>query len=149
MPKRSAGLLLFRRAPELEVLLAHPGGPLWVRKDEWTVPKGEYAPDEEPLAAAYREFTEEIGVAPPDGEPLLLGEITQKGGKIVVCWALEGDLDTSLVVSNTFTMTWAGRVQEFPEIDRAEWFSVEVARTKLKAAQAPFLDRLMQQLGLT
>lgn len=146
VPKRSAGLLLYRYTRTLEVLLAHPGGPLWAKKDQWTVPKGEYTADEEPLAAAYREFAEELGSAPPAGEPIPLGEVTQKSGKLVTCWGLAGDLDASLVVSNTFTMRWAGRVQQFPEVDRAEWFSAAAARSKLMPAQVPFLDRLAAQL---
>ncbi|MCW2601620.1 MAG: hydrolase [Frankiales bacterium] len=147
MPRTSAGLLLFRRTPGLEVLLAHPGGPLHARKDIWGVPKGEYTDEEEPLAAAYREYTEEIGIAPPDGEPLPLGEITQKGGKHVLAWALEGDLDTTQVRSNTFGMQWQGRWQEFPEIDRAQWFPLDEARRKIRAAQEPFLDRLQAALA--
>ncbi|MCW2501434.1 MAG: hydrolase [Frankiales bacterium] len=142
MPKRSAGLLLFRRRPDLQVLLAHPGGPLHAGKDVWTVPKGEYDDTEEPLAAAYREYGEEIGVAPPDGDPLPLGEVTQKSGKRVVAWGLEGDLDTSEVTSNLFGMQWHGRWQEFPEVDRAEWFDLATARGKIMQAQEPFLDRL-------
>lgn len=146
MPRRSAGLLLFRRAQVLEVLLAHPGGPLHAHKDVWTVPKGEYTDEEEPLAAAYREYGEEIGVAPPEGDPLDLGEITQKGGKRVVAWALEGDLDVAEVHSNLFGMRWQGRWQEFPEIDRAQWFTVEAARGKINPRQEPFLDRLLDLL---
>lgn len=145
--KRSAGLLLFRRSPGLQVLLAHPGGPLHARKDVWTVPKGEYGEDEAPLAAAYREWAEEIGSPAPDGDPLLLGEVTQKSGKRVVAWALEGDLDPATVSSNLFGMTWQGRWQEFPEIDRAEWFDLPQARAKIMPAQAPFLDRLLDLLG--
>jgi predicted NUDIX family NTP pyrophosphohydrolase len=149
MAKRSAGLLLYRHTPEgLEVLLAHPGGPLHARKDVWGVPKGEYAEDEEPRAAAYREYAEEIGHAPPDSDPLDLGEITQKGGKKVLAWAVEGDLDPSLVQSNLFGMTWQGRWQEFPEIDRAAWFDLRTARTKVLPAQEPFLDRLLDLLSL-
>ena len=144
MAKRSAGLLLFRRTPDgLEVLLAHPGGPLHARKDVWGLPKGEYTDDEEPRAAAYREYAEEIGHAPPDGDPLELGEITQKGGKKVLAWAVEGDLDPALVQSNLFGMTWQGRWQEYPEIDRAAWFPLEAARAKILPAQEPFLDRLL------
>jgi predicted NUDIX family NTP pyrophosphohydrolase len=144
MAKRSAGLLLFRRGPSgIEVLLAHPGGPLHAHKDIWGVPKGEYPEEEEPLVAAYREYAEEIGHTPPDGEPIALGEITQKGGKKVLAWALEGDLDPATVSSNLFGMVWQGRWQEFPEIDRAEWFSVEAARVKIRPAQEPFLDRLL------
>jgi predicted NUDIX family NTP pyrophosphohydrolase len=106
VPKRSAGLLLYRTSPDLQVLLVHPGGPFFARKDDgvWSVPKGEYEPDEDPLAAARREFAEELGTAPPDGEPIDLGEITQRAGKIVTAWALEGDLDVAAVVSNTFEM---------------------------------------------
>ncbi len=150
MPRRSAGLLLFRRRPALEVLLAHPGGPLFATRDVWGIPKGEYDETEPALAAAYREFAEELGSAPPDGDPLPLGEIRQKGGKLVTAWAVEGDLDPTLVVSNLFTMTWpprSGRLQEFPEIDRAQWFGVEVARAKILPAQEPFLDRLVDALG--
>jgi predicted NUDIX family NTP pyrophosphohydrolase len=148
VPKRSAGLLLYRRTgPSLQVLLAHPGGPLHARKDVWGLPKGLYDESETPLAAAYREFTEEIGIAPPDGDPLPLGEITQKGGKRVLAWALEGDLDPAEVLSNTFGMVWQGRWQEFAEVDRAEWFPIEQARDKILPAQAPFLDRLLEQLS--
>lgn len=145
--KRSVGLLLFRRTSGLEVLLAHPGGPLHAHKDVWTVPKGEYGEDEQPLAAAYREWAEEIGVPVPAGTPLPLGEVVQKGGKRVLAWALEGDLDPALVSSNLFGMTWQGRWQEFPEVDRAEWFDVPLARAKVLPAQEPFLDRLVSLLG--
>lgn len=147
MPKRSAGLLLFRRTPALEVLLAHPGGPLHAHKDVWTVPKGEYGDDEQPLAAAYREYAEEIGQPPPEGSPLPLGEVTQKSGKRVVAWALEGDLDPDQVRSNVFRMRWQGRWQEFPEIDAARWFALDRARTKIMPAQEPFLDRLAALVG--
>ncbi|MFF0447876.1 NUDIX domain-containing protein [Streptomyces sp. NPDC004609] len=146
--KRSAGLLLFRgRGTGTEVLIGHMGGPIWARRDEraWSFPKGEYTPDEEPMAAARREFEEELGLAPPEGEWLPLGENRQSSGKTVTLWALEGDLDTALVVPGTFTMEWpprSGRVQEFPEIDRAEWAGVTVARGKLVEAQLVFLDRL-------
>ena len=149
VPKRSAGLLLYRRAPELEVLLVHPGGPFFAKKDDgvWSVPKGEYEPDEDPLAAAVREFEEELGSPPPAGERIDLGEIKQRAGKIVTAWAVEGDIDASAVVSNTFEMEWpprSGRTAEFPEIDRAEWFDLTTARTKILAAQQPFLDRLAE-----
>ncbi|MGB8649880.1 MAG: NUDIX domain-containing protein [Mycobacteriales bacterium] len=145
--RRSAGLLLFRRSsPGVEVLLAHPGGPLHARKDVWTIPKGEYGDDEEPLAAAYREYAEEIGVAPPAGPPIPLGTIRQKGGKEVIAWAVEGDLDVTQVRSNLFGMQWQGRWQEFPEVDRAEWFAVAQARATLLPAQEPFLDRLLAAL---
>ena len=146
MPKRSAGLLLYRRSPELQVLLALPGGPLHAGKDVWTVPKGEYDDSEEPLAAAYREWAEELGSVPPAGEPLPLGEVVQKSGKRVVAWALEGDLDADGIVSNTFTMVWRGREQAFPEIARAQWMALDEARRRIMPAQAPLLDRLEQHL---
>ena len=144
MPKRSAGVLLWRRSPDLQVLLAHPGGPLYVRKDAgaWTLPKGEPEPDEELLAAAYREFAEELGVAPPDGDPLPLGTVRYKSGKVVTAWALEGDLDVTTLKPGLFEMAWRGRVQMFPEVDRAEWFAPAEGRVKLLPAQVPFLDRL-------
>ena len=154
MPRRSAGILLFRTsaAGEFEVLLAHTGGPLWARRDEgaWSVPKGEYEPDEQPLAAALREYAEEIGSPPPDGVPLPLGEVSQRNGKIVTAWALEGDLDVMTVQSNTFEMEWpprSGRLQSFPEIDRAEWFTLERARLRMISGQAPLLDRLVEAVA--
>ena len=147
---RSAGLLLYRvRDGKPEVLLGHMGGPFWARKDEraWSIPKGEYGDDEDPLAAARREFAEETGSAPPDGEALALGEVRQSGGKRVVAWALEGDLDPATVRSNTFVMEWpprSGVQREFPEVDRAEWFAVDAARQKLVPAQVELLDRLVE-----
>jgi predicted NUDIX family NTP pyrophosphohydrolase len=129
-----------------EVLLVHPGGPFWARKDAgaWSIPKGEYADDEDPLACARREFEEELGaVAPAELTPL--GEVRQKSGKRVTAWAAEGDLDAAAIRSNTFTMEWpprSGREQEFPEIDRAEWFPLDEARERINPAQAAFLDRL-------
>ena len=143
MKKRSAGLLLFRRSPALEVLLAHPGGPFWAHKDAgaWSLPKGELHPGEEPLAAARREFAEELGAPPPAGEPVALGEVTQKSGKVVVAWALEGDFDPARLRSNLVPGT------TFPEIDRVAWLSVDGARAKLNPAQAAFLDRLLAALG--
>jgi predicted NUDIX family NTP pyrophosphohydrolase len=149
VPRRSAGLLLYRRNPDIEVLLVHPGGPFFAKKDDgvWSIPKGEYEPGEDPLAAAVREFEEELGSRPPDGERIDLGEVKQRGGKIVTAWAVEGDIDTVAVVSNTFAMEWpprSGRTAEFPEIDRAEWFDLPTARTKILAAQEPFLDRLAE-----
>ena len=147
--RRSAGLLLFRRGGAgLEVLLAHPGGPLWARRDAgaWTVPKGEYGPDEEAVAAARREFAEEMGrPAPPSAELIELGEVRQRGGKIVTAWAAESDFDPSGVTSNTFEMEWpprSGTRRSFPEIDRAQWFDLPTAREKILPAQAEFLDRL-------
>jgi predicted NUDIX family NTP pyrophosphohydrolase len=145
---RSAGLLLYREGPDgREVLLVHPGGPFWTRRDQgaWSIPKGAYASDEEPLAGARREFEEELGTAPPDGDVLDLGEITQKGGKRVHAWALAGDLDVSKATSNTFAVEWpprSGQFRQFPEVDRAEWFSLEVARQKINPAQAELIDRL-------
>jgi predicted NUDIX family NTP pyrophosphohydrolase len=149
----SAGLLLYRRREgTLEVLLVHPGGPLWARRDEgaWSIPKGEYVEGEEdPLAAARREFAEELGSPPPDSEAVDLGEIRQKSGKRVRAWALEGDLDTAHITSNTFAMQWpprSGRMQEFPEVDRAEWFPLSEARQRINPAQAALLDRLAETL---
>jgi predicted NUDIX family NTP pyrophosphohydrolase len=148
--KRSAGLLLFRvRDGELEVLLAHMGGPFWARKDEhaWSIPKGEYPPDEDPLTAARREFTEELGAPPPDGPVLELGEVRQSGGKSVTVWAVEDEFDPAAAVSNTFELEWpphSGRMQTFPEVDRVAWFDLETARVKVVAAQAAFLDRLAE-----
>jgi predicted NUDIX family NTP pyrophosphohydrolase len=133
----------------LEVLLVHPGGPFWARRDlgAWSIPKGEYGPDEDPLAAARREFAEELGTAPPPGSAEDLGEVRQKSGKLVRAWALAGDLDVSTVNSNTFTLEWpprSGRRQEFPEVDRAEWFGLAAARRQITAAQVALLDRLQE-----
>lgn len=152
MVKRSAGLLLFRhRDGVLEVLLGHPGGPYFDRKDDgvWTIPKGEYEPDEEPLAAAYREFAEEIGCAPPNGDPVPLGQTVQSNGKVVTIWALAGDLDVTAICCNLFELEWpprSGRLQSFPELDRAAWFDLETARRKAFASQLPFFDRLREHL---
>ncbi|WP_020108562.1 NUDIX domain-containing protein [Nocardia sp. 348MFTsu5.1] len=151
MAKRSAGMLLFRRNDGLEVLIAHPGGPLWARKDEgaWSIPKGLYADDEEPLAAARREFAEEVGLAVPDGNVVELGEIKQPSGKLVTAFAVESDLDITDSVSNTFEMEWprgSGNTRSYPEVDKVEWFDVEAARDKLLKGQRPFLDRLIEQL---
>jgi predicted NUDIX family NTP pyrophosphohydrolase len=149
----SAGLLLYRRREgELEVFIAHMGGPYWARKDEhaWSIPKGEYSGDEEPLTAARREFEEEIGSPPPAGEPLELGEVRQSGGKRIVAYAIEGDFDPATVRSNLFTMEWpprSGRQAEFPEIDRAGWFDLATASVKLVKGQLPFVERLREQLG--
>jgi len=145
---RSAGILLYRGGGDaLEVLLVHPGGPLWARRDAgaWSIPKGEYGPQEDPLAAARREFAEELGVAPPEGEAASLGEVRQKSGKVVRAWALAGDLDVTVVQSNTFTLEWpprSGRLQEFPEVDRAQWLGLALAREKINPAQVALLDRL-------
>lgn len=148
MPKRSAGLMLFRRGEVgIEVLIAHPGGPFWARKDDgaWSIPKGEYTEDEEPLAAARREFVEELGLDVPAGEVTSLGEVKQSGGKVVTAFAIEADLDITDTVSNTFDMEWppkSGTMKAFPEVDRVAWFDVETAQVKLNKAQRPFLDRL-------
>jgi len=150
--KRSAGILLFRDSSgRLEVLLAHPGGPLWAKKDEgaWTIPKGEAHVDEEPLATARREFAEEIGYFPA-GEALTLGELRQPSGKVVEAWAVRGDFDPAQLVSNSFSMEWpprSKRMQEFPEVDRAAWFPLEEARAKLLKGQVGFLDRLERALA--
>jgi predicted NUDIX family NTP pyrophosphohydrolase len=129
------------------VLLVHPGGPFWARRDAgaWSIPKGEYQEGDDPRASALREFEEETGTALPPGDLVELGSVRQKGGKTVSAWAAEGDLDADAVRSNTFTMEWpprSGRTAEFPEIDRAAWFDVETAREKLVPAQAELLDRL-------
>ena len=148
MPATSAGILLYRRREgEVEVLLVHPGGPIWARRDAgaWSIPKGEYGTDEDPLAAARREFAEELGSAPPEGPVVDLGEIRQKAGKRVHAWAAAGELDASAIVSNTFELEWpprSGRTIEAPEVDRAEWFSFAAAREKINPAQAELLDRL-------
>ena|ERR1700754_954649 len=147
MAKRSAGILLYRRRPELEVLLVHPGGPFWTKKDlgAWSIPKGEHDEGEDARTCAIREFTEETGSAPSPGELEDLGTVKQKSGKVVQAWALEGDLDAAAVRSNMFSMQWpprSGRMQEFPEVDRAEWFSLSAARERINPAQAAFLDRL-------
>jgi len=150
--KKSAGLLMYRHGGDgsVQVLLAHPGGPFWRGKDEgaWTLPKGEYVPPEEALAAAQREFTEETGfpVTPPF---LPLGEITQKSGKRITAWAFSGDCDPAQLSCNTFELEWpprSGHKQDFPEVDRIEWFALDQARRKIIAAQVPFLDRLEQAL---
>lgn len=147
---------MFRKSPQgLEVLLAHPGGPYFRNKDEgaWTIPKGEATESEELLARAQIEFKEELGIAAPTLENwIALGSVKQKGGKIVQAWAFEGDCPTNFVaVSNTFDLEWpprSGRIQQFPEIDRAEFFSIEEARRKIKEAQIAFLDRLIEALGI-
>jgi predicted NUDIX family NTP pyrophosphohydrolase len=147
MARKSAGILLFRSTPSgLEVLLAHPGGPFWAKKDDgaWTIPKGEIGEDEEPLAAAKREFAEEMGVE-PDGRAHLLAPVRQAGGKIVHAWAMLGDFDPVRLKSNTFSMEWpprSGRRHEFPEVDRAAWFTLEEARRKISKGQLPLLAQL-------
>ncbi len=148
----SAGILLYRRQPRLQVLIGHLGGPLWSRRDAaaWSIPKGEYGPDETPLDAARREFTEELGLPVPEAELTELGTVTQRGGKQVTVWAAEADLDVEQVVPGTFSLVWpprSGRIQLFPELDRVAWCEPEVARPRLIAAQREFLDRLAQHLA--
>jgi predicted NUDIX family NTP pyrophosphohydrolase len=151
MPKQAAGILLFRRGPSgLQVLLAHPGGPLWTRKDDgaWTLPKGQFGDGELPLDAARREFEEEMGSAPM-GEFQPLGTLKQPSGKVIHAWAAESDFDVTKVKSNLFEMEWppkSGRTAEFPEVDRAGWFSIDEARRKILKGQQPFLDRLLALL---
>jgi predicted NUDIX family NTP pyrophosphohydrolase len=149
MPVVSAGLLVHRSTGGgvLEVLLVHPGGPLWSHRDDgaWSIPKGEVEGDGDPAATADREFAEELGSPPPTGPRIDLGSITQRGGKRVRAWAVAGDLDVTAVRSNTFEIEWprgSGRIRSFPEIDRAAWFTVAAARPKLIEAQGAFLDRL-------
>jgi predicted NUDIX family NTP pyrophosphohydrolase len=145
MGKQSAGILLYRGG---EVLLVHPGGPFWAKKDAgaWSIPKGEYEDGDDPRVAALREFEEELGSALPAGTELVeLGTVKQKSGKRITAYAAEGDLDADTISSNTFEMEWpprSGRMQAFPEVDRAGWFSIEEAREKLNPAQAEFLVRL-------
>jgi predicted NUDIX family NTP pyrophosphohydrolase len=149
----SAGILLYRPAGDaVEVLLVHPGGPFWAKKDAgaWSIPKGELGEGEEPLACALRELGEELGASFSllPGEPIELGSVRQKGGKVVHCWAAQGEFDPAGLRSNTFTMEWpprSGSEREFPEVDRAEWFVLERAREKINPAQAEFLDRLAQR----
>jgi predicted NUDIX family NTP pyrophosphohydrolase len=153
MARRSAGLLLYRRRDgAVELLLVHPGGPLWARRDAgaWSIPKGEVGEGEDPRAVALREFEEETGQPPPQGELVALGEVRQRGGKLVTAWAAAGDLDPAAITSNTFTLEWtprSGRRREFPEVDRAGWFDPATARDKLLAAQAELVDRLLAALG--
>ena len=151
--RRSAGILLYRAADGgIEVLLAHPGGPVWAKRHAgaWSIPKGEIEEGEEPWDVARREFEEETGHPAPNGASIELGEITQKGGKVVVAWALEGDLDPATAHSNTFPFAWppgSGRYITIPEIDRVEWFSPDDARVPLKETQHPFIDRLLVALS--
>jgi predicted NUDIX family NTP pyrophosphohydrolase len=152
MAKLSAGLLMFRRqADAIEALLVHPGGPFWAKKDlgAWSIPKGEYTEDEDPLAAALREFQEETGIR-PDGQFIPLGQIRQPGGKLVTAWAFAGDCDAAEIKSNLFSMEWpkgSGRMQQFPEVDRGEWFPLPDAQRKILKGQLGFLHRLAEHLG--
>ncbi|MFG6301732.1 MULTISPECIES: NUDIX domain-containing protein [Streptomyces] len=148
--RRSAGLLLHRPGVEgTEVLLGHMGGPFYARRDAgaWTIPKGEYDPAEPAWEAARREFEEELGLPPPEGEAVPLGEVRQAGGKVVTAWAVAADLDPATVAPGTFRMEWpprSGRIVEFPELDRVGWFPVDRAREVIVRAQAAFLDRLAE-----
>lgn len=150
--RQSAGILLYRyQSDQLQVLLVHPGGPLWEHKDFWQIPKGEVDDDEELLITAYREFHEETGSLPPEGELIELGS-AKSGSKVNYIWAIEGDFDTSTFTCNTFTMEWppkSGKMQEFPECDRAGWFDLATAKQKLFKTQVVFIDRLAQHMGDT
>lgn len=149
MPKLSAGLLLYRSVDGVvEVLIGHPGGPFWARKDEgaWSIPKGEYTEGEDPWTVAQREFEEELGKPPPAGSRIEFAPLKQPSGKVITAFAVRGDLDLAGTESNTFELEWpkgSGKVREFPEIDRAEWFSVAQARSKLLTGQRPLLDQLL------
>jgi predicted NUDIX family NTP pyrophosphohydrolase len=151
--KRSAGILLHRDREgdgARQVLLVHPGGPFWAKKDAgaWSIPKGEYEEGEDARACALREFAEELGTPPPEGELVDLGKVRQRGGKVVMAWALAGDADADAIRSNTFTLEWpprSGTMREFPEVDRAAWFTLDEARERILPAQAPLLDRLAER----
>src|SRR4051812_15331925 len=150
--KRSAGILLHRRRDgEREVLLVHPGGPFWAKKDAaaWSIPKGEYEPGEDPRTAAVREFTEELGSAPPPGEDVELGTVRQSSVKVVSAYARRAEFATAAISSNTIEIDWpprSGRTLRIPEVDRAEWFDIATARIKLVKGQVPLLDRLLEFL---
>ena len=152
MKKLSAGILMYKRSgSDLLLLLVHPGGPFWARKDlgAWSIPKGEYQEGEEPFSAAKREFQEELGVE-PSGEFLDLGELLQPSRKKVVAWAVEGDFAVEKLKSNTFELEWppkSGKKQSFPEVDRAEWFAPSAARRKILPGQSAFIDRLLVRIG--
>lgn len=155
MMKQSAGILLYRdRGQGIEVLLVHPGGPFWARKDAgaWSIPKGEFLEDEEPFIAAKREFSEELGLPAPDGPTVDLGSVQQSGSKTVFAWAIQSDLDVSVVVSNMFELEWppkSGDMKQFPEIDRAGWFTLDVAQTRIVKGQLPLLQKLADALQIT
>jgi predicted NUDIX family NTP pyrophosphohydrolase len=152
MAKRSAGLLLYRGSgPKLELLLVHPGGPFWTKKDDgaWSLPKGEYEPGEDSAAVARREFEEELGSPPPHGGLIELGELMQPSRKVIAAFAVEGNFDPAKLVSNHFEIEWppkSGRKQSFPEVDRAAWFAPAEAQKKIQPGQAPFIDRLLEIL---
>lgn len=155
MAKLSAGIVLYRlRGGALEIFLVHPGGPFWKNKDlgSWSIPKGEYEPDEDALSVAQREFEEEIGCAIPAGNLVPLGEIRQPSGKVVSAWALEGDCAAEPIHSNTFTLEWppkSGRLEEFPEVDRAGWFAYHAANEKVLPGQRGFLEKVALLVGYT
>lgn len=154
MKKLSAGLLLHRRSPstnQVEVLLVHPGGPFWEKKDNrsWSLPKGEYQPEDDAFETALREFREELGSAPPQAPVTPLGELRQPSGKVITAWAVETDFDADTVTSNTFEMEWpkgSGQTRTFPEVDRAAWLTVSTARQKILKGQEPFIDKLLVHL---
>ena len=153
MAKRSAGILLYRgKGAGLELLLVHSGGPFWAKKDlgAWWIPKGEYQEGEDPLAVARREFEEELGSPAPARDAIELGELAQPSRKLITAYAIEGDFDANTLKSNLFEMEWppkTGRLQSFPEVDRAQWFTVEEARDKILPGQRPFIDRLLERTG--
>ena len=153
MRAESAGLLVYRlREGKIEVLLVHPGGPFWKRRDDgaWSIPKGEIEPGEARLDVARREFQEELGQRPPNGEPMPLGNVRQAGGKVVHAWAVPGDLDVGRITSGSFAIEWppkSGKTQEFPEVDRAAWFGLDEARRKVLPAQQTFVNRLEEMLS--
>lgn len=151
MPSKSAGIIAYRKRSRLEVLLVHPGGPFWRNKDlgAWSIPKGEYADDEDAEVAARREFVEELGLE-PSAPVIALGQVRQRGGKLITAFAAEQDVDVRSTRSNTFEMEWpprSGKRQAFPEVDRAEWFTLDAAREKINTGQRPLLDRLEQLIG--
>ncbi len=153
MPRVSAGILLYRitAAAVVQVLIGHMGGPFWEKKDKgaWSIPKGEYDPDEGAFKAALREFEEELGLPPPEGDFVELGSVKQASGKVLTVWTLQADFDATKAVSNMFDMEWprgSGQVKSYPEIDRAAWFDLSIAREKVVKGNVEFLDRLMQKL---
>ena len=151
--KRSAGILLYcGMGTELRLLLVHPGGPFWAKKDQgaWSIPKGEYGEGEDPLAVARREFEEELGAPAPPGDVVYLGGIVQPSRKVITAFAIEGDFDPATLKSNNFEMEWppkSGRTQSFPEVDRARWLTLEEARGKILPGQRTFIDRLIESLN--
>lgn len=152
--KKSAGILVYRfRSDELEIFLVHPGGPFWKNKDDgaWSIPKGEYTEDENPLEAAKREFEEETGIA-CDGKFIMLEPVKQKGGKLVLAWAIEKNIDPEIIKSNLFSMEWppkSGKMQQFPEVDKAAWYDLTEAKQKINSSQAAFIDQLTIKLKLS